>query len=73
MRDSISFSKNGKKVEVKVGMRVRIIKLCNYEEFYGPGDEGTVLYIDDADQIHVKWDNKGSIALLPEDEFEVVN
>ena len=54
------------KPPVVPGDRVEIIRLGNEEKFYGPGDKGTVAFIDDTHSIHVNWDNKGSIALLPE-------
>ena len=54
------------KPPVVPGDRVEIIRLGNEEKFYGPGDKGTVAFIDDMHSIHVNWDNKGSIALLPE-------
>lgn len=54
------------KPQVVPGDRVEIIRLGNEEKFYGPGDKGTVTFIDDTHSIHVNWDNKGSIALLPE-------
>lgn len=51
-------------------MSVRIVELCNHEEYYQPGDIGVVKFVDDAGQIHVNWNKGGSIALLPEDKFE---
>ena len=34
------------------------------------GDKGTVDFVDDAGQIHMRWDNGSSLALLPgEDSF----
>ena len=57
------------------GTRVEIIDLCNPEPFYPAGTRGTVKYVDDALQIHVTWDNGGSIALLPEegDIFKIIS
>lgn len=53
------------------GCRVKIIALANEEPHYPVGLEGTVDHVDDAGQIHVNWDNGGTIALLPmEDSFE---
>lgn len=56
------------------GTRIKIINLCNNEENYPAGLTGTVVYVDDALQIHVNWDNGGGIALLPEegDIFAIV-
>ena len=37
------------------------------------GTRGTVDYIDDAGQIHIKWDNGSSLAILPnEDNFRTL-
>ena len=34
---------------------------------------GTVEFIDDANQIHVRWENGSSLALIPEvDKFELL-
>lgn len=57
------------------GTRVEIISLCNYEPHYPAGTKGMVLMVDDECQIHCKWDNDGSIALLPEegDKFKIIN
>lgn len=53
------------------GMRVKIVELANYEPHYEKGDMGTVTHVDDAGQLHVDWDEKGSIALLPyEDVYD---
>ena len=38
-----------------------------------PGTRGTVVCVDDIGQIHMKWDNGRSLALVPgEDSFQVV-
>lgn len=37
------------------------------------GTVGTVNYVDDANQIHVNWENGSSLALIPGiDEFEII-
>ena len=61
-----------KNTKVKPGDRVEIIELCNDEPNYPKGSQGTVLYLDDAKQIHVAWDNGGSIALVPQDTFKIL-
>lgn len=36
-----------------------------------PGTEGSVVIVDDAGQIHMKWDNGSSLALIiGEDDFD---
>lgn len=64
---------NEYKAKYKVGMRIRLKNMYG-EKMYKAGDTGTVDYVDDMGQIHMKWDNKGSLALIPEvDEFEIVS
>lgn len=56
-----------------VGERIRCINMVD-EMPVPSGTEGTVKHIDDLGQIHVKWDNGSTLALIPEtDEFELVN
>lgn len=53
------------------------IKLNHMDDPYHPipdGTIGTVKRVDDAGQIHVKWDNGRSLALVPEaDSFSIVD
>ena len=53
------------------------IKLNHMDDPYHPipdGTIGTVKRVDDASQIHVKWDNGRSLALVPEaDCFSIVD
>ena len=38
-----------------------------------PGSEGTVTFVDDAGQIHMKWDSGSTLALIPgEDVFTII-
>lgn len=51
------------------------IKLINMKDKYAPpsGTIGTVDFVDDIGQIHVKWESGGSLALIiGEDDFEVI-
>lgn len=52
------------------------IRLECMEDPYAPiasGTEGTVNFVDDAGQIHMKWDNGRSLALVPgEDSFSKI-
>lgn len=49
------------------------IMLLNMDDPYAPvpeGTKGTVVHVDDAAQIHMKWDNGRTLALVPgEDSF----
>lgn len=52
------------------------IRLNHMDDPYHPvnsGSLGTVDHVDDAGQIHMKWDDGGGLALIPdEDDFEVI-
>ena len=38
-----------------------------------PGSEGIITLVDDIGQLHVKWDNGRTLALIPEeDEYEII-
>jgi len=54
------------------GKRVELIKM---DDPQAPevGTKGTVQFVDDMKQVHVKWDNGSSLALIPgEDEFRYI-
>ena len=63
--------KTNKMVEVKVGDKIRIIRLDDpYTVETYNGREGIVSYIDSMGQLHGTW---GGLAVIPEeDEFEVL-
>lgn len=55
------------------GTRIELIRMDDPWTSLKPGDRGTVEMVDDAAQIHMKWDKGSSLALIPgEDEFKVV-
>lgn len=55
-----------------VGTRIRLISMSDPRPIPS-GTCGVVEYIDDAGQIHMKWDNGRGLALVPdEDQFEKV-
>ena len=58
----------------KEGMRLRLT--ADLDDRYSgkkAGEEGTVTIVDDIGQIHMKWDNGGSLAIVPGvDSFEIV-
>ncbi|NNJ30571.1 DUF4314 domain-containing protein [Lacrimispora defluvii] len=55
------------------GTRIRLVGMDDPYAPIMPGTEGTVNFVDDAGQIHMKWDNDRSLALIPgEDSFSVI-
>lgn len=57
-----------------IGRKVRLISFCNPEPRYQKGDTGVITYVDDANQLHVSWDDRGSLALIPPlDRFEIMD
>lgn len=55
------------------GTRIELIRMEDQWTDLKPGDRGTVTMVDDAGQIHMKWDRGSSLALIPgEDQFKVV-
>jgi len=60
------------KVLYPKGTKIKLIKMK--DKFAPPsGTIGTVDFVDDIGQIHVKWESGGSLALIiGEDDFEVI-
>lgn len=60
-------------IHLKPGQRVRLLHM---EDKYHPvpdGTEGTVDFIDDGGNIHMKWDNGRTLALIPEvDNYTII-
>lgn len=53
----------------------KTVELISMDDIQAPpiGTRGKVVYVDDAGQIHVKWENGSSLALIPGvDKFKVV-
>lgn len=56
------------------GTRIRLIQMDDVFASVPPGTTGMVAIIDDAGNIHMKWDNGRSLALIEgADEFEVIS
>ena len=58
--------------EIKIGTTLELIEMQG-EKQMPKGLRGVVTHIDDAAQIHVRWQNGSSLAIIPEiDKFMVV-
>jgi hypothetical protein len=56
-----------------IGKKVRLIYMSD-QYAPPPGTEGVIKHIDDMGQIHVKWDNNSSLALLPGiDKYHIID
>lgn len=52
------------------GTRIQLIEMGEDPHPIPSGTKGTVEFVDDMGQIHMKWDNSRSLALVPsEDRF----
>lgn len=62
------------KKQYPAGTRIKLINMDDPWHPVEPGTEGTVQFVDDIGQIHMKWDNGRTLALVPgQDEFEIIN
>ena len=58
--------------EIKIGTTLELVEMQG-EKQMPKGLRGVVTHIDDAAQIHVKWQNGSSLAIIPEvDKFIIV-
>ena len=59
------------KNDALIGKRVRLIRMEDGQPVQ-PGTEGVIQMVDGIGQLHVKWDNGRTLALIPEvDEFVI--
>ena len=59
--------------EYAAGTRIRLIEMIDDPLPIEPGTEGVVERIDDAGQLHIKWENGRGLNLIPGvDRFEKV-
>lgn len=61
-----------RKLSLKSGMKIKCIEMLDDPRPILPGTTGVINHIDDAGQIHVKWDNGRGLALALEDKYEVI-
>ena len=55
-----------------VGKRVRMIEM-NDPQPIESGSEGTIMFVDDMNYYHVKWDNGRTLSIIPdEDKYEIL-
>lgn len=67
-REEIQVIKN----KYKKGTKVKLIKMYDLQA-PPPGTKGIVEFIDDIGQIHIRWNNGSSLALVVDvDEFEII-
>lgn len=64
----------GLKRTFPIGTRVRCLCMRDDPRPIPSGTEGTVTFVDDIGNIHTRWDNGSSLALVPEvDDFIIVS
>ncbi len=55
------------------GKRIKLISMNNDPHPVPSNTEGTIRHVDGIGQIHVNWDNGGTLAVVPEiDEYEIL-
>ena len=58
---------------VEEGDRLKLIFTDDPYTRLKPGDQGTVLFVDDLGTVHVNWDNGSNLGLVPNhDRWEIV-
>lgn len=56
------------------GTRIRLTEMKDDPYALAPGSMGTLNYIDDGAQFHIRWDNGSGLALrIGEDRFQVLH
>lgn len=62
------------KKKYPVGTRIKLINMDDTWHPVEPGTKGTVKLVDDIGQLHMKWDNGRTLAIIPgRDHFEIIN
>ena len=58
---------------VSAGDRVELISMTDDPDPIPAGTKGTVVWVDDAGTVHVRWDSGRSLGLIPgEDRWRVI-
>jgi hypothetical protein len=69
-----SFSKKELLEKTYKGRRIELISMQDQYTDLKPGDQGECVFVDDSPQLHMKWDNGSSLALIPGvDKFKIVD
>lgn len=64
--------KTNNKYQEYVGKRIKLVFTSDQYTELRPGDVGTVMFIDDINNIHIDWDNGSRLSLIPNiDKFEI--
>lgn len=62
------------KEKYPIGSRIKLLKDMDDKQPILAGTIGIIDYIDSEGQLHMKWENGRSLALLPDiDHFEIIN
>ena len=70
----LNLNKQTSAMPLRPGSRVELISMDDPYTKLKQGDQGTVDFIDDANVIHVNWDNGSSLGLLDDvDQYKVLN
>ena len=65
MRDHVNMNKHQRKTDFHAGQRIRLLHMEDRFHPVPDGTEGEIEFIDDAGQLHMKWDNGRTLALIP--------
>lgn len=49
------------------GKRVELVKCNDSFTSLKPGEQGTIMFVDDLDTVHIKWDNGNALGLCRDD------
>lgn len=62
------------KKKYPAGTRIKLINMNDTWHPVEPGTEGTVQFVDDIGQLHMKWDNGRTLSLFPgRDDFKIID